>query len=244
MHYQIFLPGVSVTSPKALIDFGLESLCNPNPRMFNGSIPMTDQPGVICSWGNAPDNLDPEWEWVACGDWWFGTNPADPPNPFDLKLGKVWPGVDVTLNGGFDWHVPFYRRVEHSFQVDSDGEIFRGPVAEFAPFVERCEEMMQEIFSSLDLLDYARGDGERPAESEELKHVTITDGYLLAVDAVALNYRLNRQIATLLNLFGDLEVLRVLTNIIELPKILEERDQEAFKKKQDFDVVANVEQRF
>lgn len=242
MHYQIFIPGLAVSNPDRLKDYGLEDLLrHGNPDMWQGQLEVVQKGGTFCSWGNAPKTALSEWRWERCGTWFMGIDPGNPPTPFDLRAKQVYSGFDITLNDGHIWHIPHYQRVEHSFQIDENGEVVRAPAPHFREFTRRCEMMMETLFYAIDMVELIEENGKmRPAE--EYKKITIKDGLHLAVEAISLNYRINAQIAVMLDLLTDQTVQTVLVNIVEMPEILREKSIKKFKKKRVSESVIDVGQ--
>lgn len=201
--------------------------------------------GTLCTWDNQPGVVDPTWKWINVGDkFWVGTNPDNKCVPADLKRPRIWPGTDVKLKDGLVWHIPHYRKAEHSFQLDEEGNTIRAPKPEYRELIEKCENVIEQIFETLGIVQWLKDPDSRNQDvSEELKVVTIQDGLSLAMEIVALNYRITEQIAIALDFIDDSSLVRILVNMIEMPSIIDEHEMQRLKKNtRGFDVSVNVEQ--
>jgi len=243
MHYQIFLPDVAGSNPKLLGQFGIESLAtDQQPVMIDlRAFAGTSRSGVLLNWwkddpSTAPNRYMANWNWIPCDKYWLGTNPDSPPHPDELERTKTYPGNYMTLLDGREWKIPAYTQFDHSFQL-VDGKIARRPAPQWDAYIKSMQVVQREIFGALDLLDFLDGKADRPENaSDKPTSVKITDGLYIACEALAVNYRINAEIACALGLLDDHVLSSLLCSAIELPEIMATRGE----KKNGFHAVIPV----
>jgi len=236
MNYQLFLPGATANN-QCLKDFNLDTLFvdgKPVLASLQGPETPTGESGVLVNYirqmpGDAVTEYFAEWDWRKLGDYWFGTAPKSPPTPDDLIRKSRVPGFVMELLDGNQWMFPLYSRVEHAYSITDDAQMVKVPTEKHAEFFEKCLTVQHEIFAGLGLLDLV---DKLPAqqlaampEEEKLAAVTVHGAVRLVAGALAINYRINADIALALELFNDELLGQAIVNIVELPNILATRDE-------------------
>lgn len=209
MIYSIYIPGKSGANKRHLADVGLAELL----RDGDASAICTDllagpdgQPGQIWTWDEGkniaayqpdrqrwePSYPDPGLNLPAGRFWWgFSTEPL---TETDLRRGNVIDGKSITLRGE-QWLVPNVLNLPETFAFDSTGQVVRQPIAAFRPFVEDCEWAISQI------LEVTGGPPSMDVWRRELD---------VAVRFLAVNYRINRELAVRLELLKPEELFQVI----------------------------------
>lgn len=190
----LFLPGKIAGTTQNLIDAGLGTLLRPDD----------DQPGCCDLIGPGPGGLAGQvWSWgAACyapdkqtwhkargADYWYGFDNNQPPH--DALARRKQYGGRVTLYRA--WQVPCVDQVPHKIDLDADGQLVRLPDTAYQKFADEAGQLLQ-VFA-----DFGRNQQD-PAEFNWQRQATFV------VSALALNYRINLEIATRLGLLFDTDL--------------------------------------
>lgn len=234
MHYAIFFPQRTGADPKHFESVGLAGLEDGAQfiDITKESIPAIGMPGMLAFWGDLPPAevlREMTWESAAentatdmpAGRFWIGWDPDELPEPTELARPKQWGGHWQTLNDGQDWLIPSYMRLEHVYRMGDNGQPVRRPAPQWEAFTRRSEEIQKGLFDVVMLANLLDGRPLTPDDPDtEVKTCTIENGLTHAAEALAINYRLNLEIALALNLFSDTVLPKVLAKTIDLPEIL------------------------
>jgi len=212
MHYQLFLPKKAVFSAGDLAAAGLGEILRAGDKQ-PVTFPLTGpgpngETGIVLDWGTTRPGYFPEsQEWRELpGDVWIGWERDNPPTPDELARdpGLLVDGIPMSLGGGREWVIPNVASVPCAFGLGPGGTATRKPLARFAEF----EALGAEIFAALE----ANAMDESPLEWEPAID--------LAARLLAVNYRIARPICLLWELFDQTNLGRILTESIDLPKLL------------------------
>lgn len=164
-----------------------------------------------------------EWEWTRAPgrSWWVGT--WGETQPEGLARARQIAGHRVRLEDGHEWLVPVAR----SFAVGSvlpqrlvlgeDGKTWEGrPLARFVAISARAARVARVLFDELE-------EGEGPL-------VVLGEGADIAVEALAINYRIGPVEAAALGLLSEPAVFEVCKALVDWPtieRVLREREEAA-----------------
>jgi hypothetical protein len=154
-------------------------------------------------------------------DWWIGVAGETPPQALARK--EQIAGHEVELGDGRRWIVPVARtfglgtRLPQRLVLGPDGETWEGePLERYAKISAKAERIERACLGDL-------GDDEEPV------HV-MGEGATVAVEALALNYRIGPVEASALGLLTEPVVFRVLWAFIDGPTldaVVKEREEAA-----------------
>jgi hypothetical protein len=122
--------------------------------------------------------------------------------PADLARNRQLPGLPVKLQDGQEWLIPIAKQLPHKIELDADGEPVRRILGRYAAFYAEAGKYY-------DLLR-----GYRSGEP-----LTIAGAFAFAVEALALNYRINRDVADFLELFTEENILWTIGATFELSEL-------------------------
>lgn len=197
----LFLPGKIAGTTQNLIDAGLGQLLRPDD----------DQPGCCDLVGPGPGGLAGQvWSWgAACyapekqtwhkargADYWYGFDNDQPPHAA-LARRKQY-GGRVSIDGV--WDVPSVDQVPHKIDLDPAGQLVRLPDGPYTEFADEAGQLLQ-VFA-----DFGRNEQD-PAEFNWQRQAAFV------VSALALNYRINLEIATRLGLLRDVDLWPLILRI-------------------------------
>lgn len=186
----LFLPHKSAANIEHLVAAGLGDLVRPNDQRpqcvdLDGLGPG-GLPGQVWSWEfprYIPDKQT--WHQARGADYWYGFDHGDQAETV-LRRRQTFDGVTHTLGDGQRWLVPSVDHVPHRFDLDAAGRLCRRPDPAYAQFVTTAGDV---------LADFTR--------NQETATWTPERAFGFVLSALALNYRINAEIACRLNLFGD-----------------------------------------
>jgi len=177
--------------------------------------------GVILSLSNEMGFFPDRQEWVRVEaegkHYWLGWEPGDLPGPAELARPDMVGGHEVVLAGG-KWEVPVARcfpqgtRLPQRVLLGPDGGVTLTLRKDYLGLFERAEALAGEVYGKL-----AAGEAEDVAPDRSTVGVTVADGVLLALDALAVNYRLGWPEANALELLDTQGVMRVLRAVVDMP---------------------------
>ncbi|OGT59919.1 MAG: hypothetical protein A3E01_10775 [Gammaproteobacteria bacterium RIFCSPHIGHO2_12_FULL_63_22] len=191
----LFLPKQAGANPRHLLDAGLGELLRPDDEQpacvdLDGPGPG-GQGGQVWSWlspTSAPA-YRPEsqtWHQARGAPYWYGFDAGQPP-PESLARKFQYGGRTQVLRDGQPWAVPAVDYVPHVIGLDPQGQLCKIPDAAYAQFAAESGEL---------LADFARNQLDSAGWTWQRL-------FGFVVSALALNYRINAEIATRLGLFRD-----------------------------------------
>jgi hypothetical protein len=172
----------------------------------------------------------PEWDWQAAPgkDWWIGLGGET--TPAYLARKEQIAGHEVELGDGRKWLVPVARtfgigsRLPQRLILGPDGESWEGrPLERFAAVSAKAERVERVMLGDL-------GDDEEPMR-------ILGEGAAIAVEALALNYRIGMVEASFLGLLTEPIVHKILWAFIDGPTLEDvfEAREEAAKERAPLD---------
>lgn len=193
MHYLIFIPNKSGPSRSNLRDAGLGDLLRVGDDLpawadLDGRGPG-GQTGQIWTWNESPVYLPEQQTWTADkrGRYWFGINTAKPPRAVELLRRNPVAGLMQTMADGSEWQIPNVLNLPAVFDIDENDEPIKVPSKPYKPFADDCAWALEAVINAV-------GHGVEPDWVRVFK---------FAVDALSVNYRVNRQIVAWLGLLDD-----------------------------------------
>ena len=230
MHYLLYFPGHTGITNEHLARAGLADLARDRaPEWFEpaGRGPDGGR-GVYCTWRNGDAATDPpldfhdgqQWQPVEGASYWIGFDRERPPRPEDLERKAPIAGYGVTLLDNRTWCVPSVSCLGQVARLKG-GRWITEVKPELAAFAERCGQYAGPIFAAADQLDLLQrlAPGKAPAEIKT--DFTFDETVAFAVEALALNYRLNAAVADRLAIFDEENLGLIVKAAIDLPKIIE-----------------------
>jgi hypothetical protein len=232
-HYSIFIPNIKGANPEHLERVGLGDLLREGEsapaavECFRGP---DNLPGMVFGWPigagkSVPLGNFPQIKWTPNHDskFWIGVDPADPPQPIDLIRHVTIIGSQVTLGDGFTWNMPTLSRLPSNFALNSEGELTQTVKAEFERLYESSISVVTEILRQFDMVELIR---EKKPELDQYQiQVSVDDGLKLIAASLAINYRINFEIAIMLGLFDQAAAARALIELVELRELKIVKDQ-------------------
>lgn len=217
--FSLYLPGQGPNSEAALRDVGaewaLDSSVTPmfcsvdeGPDGVSGRLVYFEQRGRFSTRHLAAVDLSAQrWEPAApdgdlpAGRYWLGVWKGQSTNPTDLERAKVVDGVPVELRGGGLWVIPIVDYLPQCVRLNrTTGEEELRPLPEHLSFIEQTNA----------LFHYFIGDEFQDRVRETFK-VLIPKGLSYAAEALAINYRINRDLVDMLDLIGEYEAADIAT---------------------------------
>lgn len=246
MHYYLYFPGTIGISNEPLVRCGLADLArDQSPAWFELDRGPDGKRGAACTWvrGNADDPplaLLPSQAWTPCrpvcqetgdrrqgteveiprGAYWVGIDRERPPRPAELERREFYCGHPVALGDGKAWMIPTARRLPHTHGLGEDGSYSRRIHERFANFWARSEEYGRELLTVLrQALLLAERPNARPTDTLTADF-DMAQTFAFAVEALAINYRVNAEIVTRLGLLDDAGLLDVVKAVVDLPTLI------------------------
>jgi hypothetical protein len=145
------------------------------------------QNGQVWSWGAAKYTPDSQtWHPARGADYWYGFDRDQPPH-VALARRRQYDGRGVVAGV---WQLPSVDHVPHKIDLDAQGDLVRLPDTAYADFADEAGQLLN-VFA-----DFGRNQLD-PGEFNWQRQATFV------VSALALNYRINLEIATRLGLLTD-----------------------------------------
>ncbi len=147
--------------------------------------------------------------WRECKGFWIGFETANPPQPADLERGNMLDGYVATMQTAFGkqaWQCPTAKVFPTYYGLDKDGN--GGEIIE--PEYEELSKSAELVFNEA----IALRDGEVPEEA-----VREDEQRRIAVQALAVNYRVTLWELTVLRLLKGDNLARVLMALIDGPNL-------------------------
>jgi hypothetical protein len=133
-------------------------------------------------------------EWHACpkngdltaGRYWIGWDKDDRPRPADLIKPRQYESEQVTLADGNEWKIPIASLLPRNWMLDDEGQPARRVAPQYQEFCEQAEKIYVAFVTA--------GEG---------GNIQIPAGWTFAVNAIALNYRVNDFVVSAIGLIND-----------------------------------------
>lgn len=244
-HYLIFLPGVSGLDTKHLVNAGLGDLLRegePGPDMMECDRGPNGQQGILLTWRTGDLQHDPklmmhnDLKWTAApaiehpelGElpaerYWVGVDTNNPVQPADLARPNMINGLNITLADGYAWNVPTISRFPNRYQLNDGGEITQVIKDEYRKFYEAGMRVVAEVMQHFSTIEEIRD--KVPDIDDYSIPVTAKNGLVLIAEALSLNYRINWELAFLLDLLDQRSGAMALLAFCELGTIKEVLDE-------------------
>lgn len=227
-HYQVFIPDARPDWSE-LARVGLGGLAeDARPDALFVEHGPDDKPGAIFAWHvvslTNPDAVparfgyEPrlqEWTPLRAGAFYFGQEPARPITPTCIARVKTYPGLPAMLGDGQEWEIPKTELLPKVWGVDDDGEFSLRIAPKFREYCALSERVFCNFYEQSQ--DPAAGD------------IVLPEAFEYCCRALALNYRLTKDVISWLGLIDDGNFVNILMASIEMPLIL--KVEEALKKK-------------
>lgn len=235
--YQIFIPGVRGANNGHLKDVGLDALCD-GPWQWYDMMPHLEgvEPGMCATIQRGNPETDPvlgfhddrqtwtpakadEERGLKAGRFWIGVENDRPVMPGDIARDKQVVGNRAGLRDGHGWMIPIAEQLPHVHGLDSTGKVKRRVDPRFQEFCDLADGYMKVIFREFDLMD-------SEGKQDETFDVDLDNGWRFCLVALSLNYFLTPEIVDVLELIDDASMVRVISAAIDLPAIIETRDDQ------------------
>ena len=162
--------------------------------------------------------------------YWLGVAPsAGPPGPDDLVRDEIIDGYPAELAGGH-WVIPLARvwpegtKIPSTMGYGPDGEFVTEPVARYAAICRKAERIFQALAAEYGLVEPS--DDIPPIDDGK-------EGFDLAVEILAVNYRVGPAEVSRLALIDTAVLSTVIGYMVDLPRIYVAADQRQTQKKTD-----------
>lgn len=213
----VFIPKSTSQQPSELVRVGLGPLLDASVDAIPTPVPTGPDGGPGMLWtflarvAGAPTsprevNLkSQEWQPAAPRDgltrgrFWLGYVKDARPSAGDLQRSELHEGEAVKLLDGNQWLIPIAEMLPRLLEIDpATGEETKQPPAKHRDFVMRANEVFNLFLS----------DSFHELVSKE-RRVVIPEGLTFAALALAKNYRVTREVVSLLQLIGEYEAFEV-----------------------------------
>jgi hypothetical protein len=238
MHYYLYFPGATGITDEHLARCGLEDLARgQSPTWFEPPRGPDGKRGMACTWlrGNGDDpplGIVESQKWTPCrpaaipggkleaGAYWVGVDRERPVRPEDIERAEPFAGHRVPLDDDQIWTVPIARRLPHCHGLDDRGAYCRQIHPRFAAFWQRSESFAAELLTVVRQLTLmATRKGAKPTDTLNAQF-DMAETFDFAVEALAMNYRLNAELVTTLGLLDDCGLLDVVKAVVDLPTLI------------------------
>lgn len=229
MHYALFVPGVTGSSPEHLRKVGLSTLadvggfawCDGVHDGKRGGLARNLTPGSL---REAPNecSMIPHWESFDDGKWYLGWDPENPPTPADLKLPKQSPGDWVRLEDDNEWLIPYATELPKAHVLGEDGLWVPEVSARYRQFHDKAVSLMEDVFRQMDARDLFEGKlaDEQLGTSVQL---SLDSGADYCDMAMTVNYRICAEVTEYLDLWSDEACAAVVMASLNLSDIIERK---------------------
>ncbi|HET6441947.1 MAG TPA: hypothetical protein VFH53_06170 [Phycisphaerae bacterium] len=182
------------------------------PDGLSGMLVSTDVEGLRYS------KASQTWVKATRGDFWIGYWTVLPPGPADLARKEMYFGHAVRLADGNDWIIPIARSFARgsslpmSMSLSPDGKWVGAPAPEYRALCEAAAEFADEILAHVAPAD----DDDAP----ETFSFTVPYECDRAVEALAVNYRLDRDEVAALALLRQTTADEIMRALIDWPFVM------------------------
>jgi hypothetical protein len=212
------IPGSGIITQKELESAGLASIFEDtdySQREVNPG-PGTEPCVLLCIGEAEGLFFNPQqqlWQKSLNGKFWLGFYEQNPPTALELARKNQINGHEVELNDQ-KWRIPLARifpegtSLPQTLLMGAGGELIREIIPKYAAFGAKAEFLWQDIKI---ILDWEKGKRKLNEEQQ----------WLLAVEALAFNYRIGADEVNALKLFSTAGLMDIFGAIVDLPTILE-----------------------
>ena len=157
-----------------------------------------------------------KWAKAVSGGWWVGCETDAPPTPADLEHSEIIDGHVVRMGDGQQWLVPVARlfsggtALPQAIVLGPNGEKVLRALPAYAAIARHAERVAQDVHIGIGLR-------ERPKDYEPM---SLLDGWDICVAALALNYRIGPDEASLLEILTTPVVPQVLGALVDVPTLM------------------------
>lgn len=235
MHYALFLPDISGSSPEHLRQIGLGALLRSGSPDFSEGVGPHKRRGIFATWGWGSNfkfhATNQVWKVLAANldagrtadQAYIGWEIDAPPTPNDLAHRDQFAGSSTRLRDGFNWLIPEAWKLPPHFDKDSEsGEWIQKPAPEYAEFCKRAESFAYELAEMCESLEQAK---QRMPGIKHHREMSIADTFDFASAALGINYRVTSEVVAALGLIQRPEAVRIVTLAIGFDEFISEVSQ-------------------
>jgi len=225
--FAIYLPGLIDFGQSELETLGVWDLCTDK---FPETSPISQHgpdggSGCLLCWrvGNIeiefPLSVDldkQDWEKAPGKDYWIGFLKDRHPTPMDLMRQPQFGGIETKLSDQQTWLIPVAKDLPHKSGVGEDGKYRRIVDDRFRDYFQKTEGYILALFAGA--TGETNGDGNI--------EISLSDTYEFSSLALSINYRLNRELISVLEILDDaamIEIIRVASDYAETLHVLEQK---------------------
>jgi len=250
MHYAIFIPQKTSPNNDCLDELGLAGLHDGTGPMW---VLLDNGPGggsgMLASWlpseRQSIESYDASRQsWTEFDGYWIGVDKEHPPTSVDLVRENIHHGNAAILADDDGWMIPVVEFLPHRHGIDhSNGQHVRHIRDEYKSYADDVDKFANYMLSQLETVELLACDDERSKtilaqlkvnKVEDVRiNVSVAEGWLFCVKALAMNYRVCEAVVDVLGLVGDTEMVRIVWSAMEIDQHL----GEVVKKKRDSKIV-------
>jgi len=155
------------------------------------------------------------WQVAAGGKHWIGIAVGQAPGPGDLEADEMLAGHFVRLGDGNDWLIPVARHFAtggsppSAITLGPNGELVMEPLQRYVQFSSHGDRVWEDQQVKLGWIEAA----------EDRAELTIAEGWEIAIEALALNYRVSPTEVAMLRLLTTPNMPRILEALTDWPAI-------------------------
>jgi len=159
------------------------------------------------------------WQKVAGGQHWIGLATGAQygglPGPGDLEADEMLAGHFIRLGDGNDWLIPVARHFAtggvppSALTLGPDGQLVLEPLQRYVQFSSHADRVWEDLRVKLGWIKAAKDRAE----------LTVGEGWEIAIEALALNYRVSQTEVAMLRLVTTPNMPRILEAIVDWPAI-------------------------
>ena len=209
-----YIPAAQTATPADLEEHGITALSGVScskihtgrgPDMGAGVLVVPEHPG------NTAAMADLKWQKCAGGKFWLGWKPDSMPTAKTLEKAEPMDGHLVALENGETWNIPIARRypagttLPSGLFVDDTGAWKASPLPRYAGLVKAADRVFEAFLL-------------------ETGQLSVAEMAEIAVQALAVNYHIDRHEASALGILSTVNVQHILGALIDLPTVITELD--------------------
>ncbi len=229
--YLLFLPNTKGADPAQLARVGLASLHADRGPEFAECFDGPEGCGNLAFWsvkGVSPVLQAKEYDWTpAPADkalglpqkrFWLGVPKGQKVTPDACQREAKRPGYWILAADGQQWEIPAAAKLPHKHGLNEQGEFARIVADQYRDYWSKSEKFAIQFFEALDRLDILAGQMQMPEEKVEF---TLSDTWDFCCQALAINYRLDPAIVSMLGLIDDDFMANAVKAAIDLPVLID-----------------------